>query len=149
MGVTAAVLAVVGTAASIQQQKKAQKSSAKAAKAERAKTRAESARQRRQQLRQARLSQGEALNLAAVTGGLGSSGLAGAQASIQTQLGTNLSFLDTTENLTIASNKARQDAANFLGNAQIFSQIANVSSSFAGGSTAPKKPAPITTSTPS
>lgn len=126
-----AVVAAVAIVGSVSAQRSASKSRKKAAKAERAKTRAESARSKRQQIRQARLSRGEALNLAAVTGGLGSSGLAGAQASIQTQLGVNLSFLDTTENLTNQAITARQQAADALGKAQIFETVGTFAQPFA------------------
>jgi hypothetical protein len=53
------------------------------------------ARERREQFRQARAQQGALLQTGAVSGTMGSSGLAGGMSSVSAQLGSNVSYLDS------------------------------------------------------
>lgn len=105
-------VAVAGTAVSAI-------SANKAAKAQQKLQRLRSTQQRRSQVREARIRRGRVANIAAQTGTQGSSGALGAQGSIQTQLATNLSFLDRSLGFaqTISSQQAR---------AQTFSAIAGL-----------------------
>lgn len=73
----------------------------------------QSARQQRDAIRQARIARANATNAAATQGALGSSGSLGGLASIQSQLGSNLSFLDT-------YNKFSDQATTQLGRANKF-----------------------------
>lgn len=76
---------------------------------------------RTQQIREARIRRGRVANIAAQTGTAGSSAAAGARGSIQTQLATNLSFLDRSLGLvqSISSQQAK---------AQTFGAIAGLAS---------------------
>jgi len=60
----------------------------------------QAARQRRDAIRTARVAAARATNAAATQGAFGSSGSLGGLASIQSQLGSNLSFLDTYNKLS-------------------------------------------------
>ena len=81
----------------------------------------QSARQQRDAIRQARLARARATNAAATQGALGSSGSLGGLASIQSQLGSNLSFLDT-------YNQLSDQATTQLGRANMFNQRAQTAS---------------------
>jgi hypothetical protein len=73
----------------------------------------QAARQRRDAIRTARVASARAANAAATQGAFGSSGSLGGLASIQSQLGSNLSFLDT-------YNKLSDTATESLGRSNIF-----------------------------
>lgn len=79
------------------------------------------ARQQRDAIRQARLARARATNAAATQGVMGSSGAMGGLASIQAQLGSNLSFLDT-------YNRLSDQATEQLGRANKFNQRAQTAS---------------------
>lgn len=110
----AAGVAVLGTALSVQGQRAAARRQRRLAEV----------RQRReqiQQIRQARRLRAQAINVGTQTGGAGSAALQGATGSITSQLGGNLTFLDTTTNLQIGINRA-------LARAQTFGALADFSS---------------------
>ena len=127
MGVVAAIGAVVaatGIVVSTIQQ-------TKAAKQQRRLSRVQARREQVQQIRAALIQRGRATNVATQAGATGS-GLAGAQASIGSQLTGNLSFLDTVTNLQNRISKA-------LASAAVFGAVADLGSSVstaAGGSKA-------------
>jgi len=79
------------------------------------------ARQQRDAIRQARIARANATNAAATQGALDSSGSMGGLASIQSQLGSNLSFLDT-------YNQLSDQATTQLGRANMFNQRAQTAS---------------------
>jgi hypothetical protein len=87
MAITAAIATVAGTVSSISSSKKAEKENKRAAEQQRVAYQAEQRRAEvqnvrsiRQQVRAARMAQGQMTNTAALTGGLGGSGLAGGMA---------------------------------------------------------------------
>ena len=80
------------------------------------------ARQQRDAIRQARIARANATNAAATQGVLDSSGSMGGLASIQAQLGSNLSFLD-------AYNRFSDQATAELGRAAKFQQRASTADS--------------------
>jgi hypothetical protein len=109
----------------------------------------------RQSVRQARLAQAAMTNQAALSGGMGSSGLAGGLSSVGSQMAGNLSFMSdiADENTTIMS--AMGQEAKHMGKAQVYGQVGQLAGTiFSGmggfGATRnPNKasPAPITTAT--
>ena len=105
----------------------------------------QSARERREAIRAARLSQANAVMAGENQGVSGSSGVAGGVGSIQSQLNSNLSFLDRFNTLTDAASqqigyankfeqKARTGAA--VGNLSktVFSNAATLNSMWKNGS---------------
>jgi hypothetical protein len=69
------------------------------------------ARERRDAVRQARISQGQIVQAGAATGTSMSSGVAGATASNMSQLGSNLSYLDTVQDMSQQISIFNQKAA--------------------------------------
>jgi hypothetical protein len=137
MGITAGGwiaigIATAGTAVSIQQNKQSQKETKKANKAAQRQSQAEAARSRKQQIRQARIKRGQLESVGALTGTQGSSSQVGAAGSIQTQLGSNLSFLNTSVANQNSMFKHNQKAADFSGNANAAQGVASLASSFSG-----------------
>jgi hypothetical protein len=94
-----AVVAAGATVASARQAGKARKDAKKQYAYERQLNDNRAARQRVQAIREARLTQGALLQTAANTGASGTSAFLGAMGSIQSQLNSNLSFLDTNQKL--------------------------------------------------
>lgn len=112
------VLAAASTAAQIDQSNRARRASKAMSAAEQRRADIENVYKTRQAVRQARLAQGSMINQAALTGGMGSSGLAGGVSSVASQLGGNLSFMDAVareNNVIIGTgntvNKAQTNAA--------------------------------------
>ena len=97
-------LAAAGTIYSIDQQKEAakdaQKRSEKSAQLHQKRADVSSARERARQVRQARAQRATAVASAQSGEGTGGSGLAGAQANIGSQTGSNLSFLSKNEQIS-------------------------------------------------
>ena len=97
MGFVTGAIAVAGTLYSLEQQKDAakemQKQQKKSAKLQQKKADIGMARERAKQVRRARAQRASALAAGQTGEGTGGSGLAGAQADIGSQLGSNLSFL--------------------------------------------------------
>ena len=112
------VLAAASTAAQVDQSNRARRASAAMSAAEQRRADVENVYKTRQAVRQARLAQGSMINQAALTGGMGSSGLAGGVSSVASQLGGNLAFMDAVareNNVIIGTgntvNKAQTNAA--------------------------------------
>lgn len=112
------VLAAASTAAQVDQSNRARRASAAMSAAEQRRADIENVYKTRQAVRQARLAQGSMINQAALTGGMGSSGLAGGVSSVASQLGGNLAFMDAVareNNVIIGTgntvNKAQTNAA--------------------------------------
>ena len=82
--------AVIGTAASIYQTRKARKAQQRAARVQQRRREIESRRAKLANVEEARLAIGQIQNIAAQTGGQGGSGAAGNVASLVTQLGSNM-----------------------------------------------------------
>jgi len=104
MAVTTAVVAVAGTLYSLDQQKEAakeqQKRQEKSAKLQQKRADVSTARERAKQVRQARAQRATALASSQSGEGTGGSGLAGAQANIGSQTGSNLSFLSKNQQIS-------------------------------------------------
>jgi hypothetical protein len=116
-------VAAVGTVASISQQQKAAKAQERSFQAEQRKAEVQNVRAVRQQIRQARMAQGQMTNVAAQTGGLFGTGLAGGTSSVGSQLAGNLSYMSdiAQENTAIAS--AQIASARAQSKAAIYGQV--------------------------
>lgn len=84
------------------------------------------ARERRATVRAARVARSQVEAQAATSGVGGSSTTAGSLASIQQQLGSNLSFLDQNQMLSAASTAANLDAAKWMSRANTAGAVAEV-----------------------
>ena len=85
---------VASTVGQIDQARRVRKAGAAQTAAEQRRADIENTYKIRQSIRQARLAQGAMTNVAAQTGGIGGSGLAGGMSSVSSQLGGNLAFMD-------------------------------------------------------
>lgn len=131
---TGVEIAILGglTAYSIGEQAKAGRASQRAYEAEKRKAEIENVRKAREAVRQARIVQAQMQSQAALTGGMGSSGLAGGLASVGSQLAGNLNYMSdiASENTAIAN--AQMQAARASTNAAIAGQIGSFAGSEAG-----------------
>jgi len=127
--VTGTILAIQGisTAASISEQRKAGAAQERAFKAEQRKAEVQNIRGVRQQIRQARLAQGAMTNVAAQTGGMGSSALAGGTSSVGAQLAGNLGYMSDIARENTAISQATIASARASSNAAIYGQIGQLS----------------------
>ena len=124
--VTSAVIVAGATVASYAQQRKSAKAQARANAAEQRRAEIANARERRQQVRNARVQRASLESQAALTGVVGSSGVEGAAANIQTQLGDNLSFLDQNAALSQEASIANQQAQDYSSRAAGYAALGEV-----------------------
>lgn len=124
--VGAAVVGTAATAASYNQQRKSAKAQSRAIKAQQKQADIQNARERRSAVRNARVARASMESQAANSGIMGSSTLAGAQAGVQQQLGSNLSFLDQMVALSEEASVANQQAANYASKAQGWGDLGNL-----------------------
>jgi len=89
----------------------------------------------RQAVRQARLTQASMTNQAALSGGMGSSGLAGGLSSVGSQLAGNLSFMSDIADENTAINTAVGQEARHMGRAQVYGQVGQLASTIFSGMT--------------
>lgn len=133
------ILAVAGMAMQVSQQKKVQQQMQKAQESQR---RLQEIQMEREQARlQAEQQQQQASMTAAAAaqGVAGSSMEQAAQASLQTQLSTELSFLDQTAQLQQQQAAAQSNINKIQGQTQLMSSVFDVASSYAGGMSQPKQ----------
>ena len=126
MAITAVVAA---TTASIYSTRKAGKAAEKQARAEQRRAEIQNVRSTRQAIREARLAQGSLVSQGALSGTMGSSGLAGGLSSVSAQLGGNLNYIASIaeENTNIFN--ASIAGAKAATNASIFGQVGSLASS--------------------
>ena len=129
------------TVASIDQQRKAGKAQERAAAeqrtafaAEQRRAEVQNVRSVRQQIREARMAQASMTNVAAQTGGVGGSAVAGGTASVGSQLAGNLGFMadvarenTAISNAQIASSGFMAQAARAQSRAAVYGQIGQLS----------------------
>ena len=125
-------IAAVGTAYSIDQQKAAGRQQKRAFEAEQRKAEVQNVRAVRQQVRQARLAQAQMSNIAGQTGGMFGSGLAGGQASTQSQLSGNLNYMSNIARENTAISNAQIAASNNMVNAAIGQQVGSMAGTIFG-----------------
>lgn len=134
IAIVATTAAVGGTMYSIDQQKKASKQNRAAAEMDRKRMNLQSARDRRDAIKAARSAYGASQTAAANQGALGTSASQGALASIDSQAGSNLSFLDRYGSLTDQASVAIGRANDYNSNAAVGSAVAQLGWSVAGNS---------------
>ena len=119
-------LAVAGTVGSAIQGRKAEKAQKRARQLQ---ERQEKLKQRREELRarrEARIEQARIAQAGANVGASGSSAVVGGVASLQSQLSSNLSFLNESGNLAQQQSRFLQKAANAQARAGEFGAVANL-----------------------
>jgi hypothetical protein len=119
--------AVASTAVSAYSGVKSSEAASKSAELQRKQGQLEEQRQKRELVRRARISRGEVAQSAESQGVAASSAAVGGQASIGSQLGANLSFLDQYANLSDQITKAQTTANNW----QAYGQVAGAAASLA------------------
>lgn len=137
-----AATAVVGTVLQLQQAKKARKAAKQQYAFERQLANNRAARQRIQAIREARLTAGAVAQAAENAGSSTSSAALGALGSIQSQLNSNLSFLDTNQKLADAAGYQASQVAIHTSKANDWAGVSNLGMgifSAAGGFNAFKK----------
>jgi hypothetical protein len=136
-------IAVAGTAASIDQQKKAARQQERAFEAqtqmqertfqaEKQRAEVQNIRSVRSQIRQARLAQANMTNVAAQTGGLFGSGLAGGTSSVGSQLAGNLNYMSSIAEQNTAIGMAQYEGGKAIGQAQLASAKASSNAAIYG-----------------
>jgi hypothetical protein len=98
--------------------------------AEQRKSEIQNVRAVRQQIREARMTQASMTNVAAQTGGMGGSGLAGGTSSVGAQLAGNLSYMSDIADQNTAITNAAISATNFQTAATIFGTIGSVAGTY-------------------
>jgi hypothetical protein len=136
MAVTAAVaattVAVHSTQQSAKAQKRAQAANERQYKAEQRKAEIQNVRSIREQVRATRLAQSQMTNVAAQTGGMGGSGLAGGLASLGSQHAGNIGYMQAIANQNTKIATAGLEGARAQSNAAIWGQVGNLATSAAG-----------------
>ena len=118
----------IATASSISEQRKAGRAQERAFQAEERRAEVQNVRNVRQQIRTARMTQASMTNVAAQTGGMGGSGLAGGTASVGSQLAGSLGYMSDVAKENTAISQATIQSARASSNAAIFGQIGQLSS---------------------
>ena len=144
-GGAAAGIAVAASAGSVIEQQKAGRAAQAQYAAEQRRAEVQNIRNVRQQIREARVTQASMVNVAAQTGGMGGSALAGGTASVGSQLAGNLGYMSdiATENTAISS--AALAGAQASSNAAIFGTVGKMAGTIfsdMGGYKALSTPAP-------
>jgi hypothetical protein len=123
----AAVIGAVSSVASAQQQSKAGKAQQRQYEAEQRKSEVQNIRSVRQQIREARLAQASMTNVAAQTGAMGGSGLAGGVSSVGSQLAGNLNYMQQIAKENTAIGAAAAESAQAMSNAAVFGSVGKLS----------------------
>jgi hypothetical protein len=98
--------------------------------AEQRKSEIQNVRAVRQQIREARMAQASMTNVAAQTGGMGGSGLAGGTSSVGAQLAGNISYMSQIAEQNTAITNAAIAGAQAQSNATIFGSIGQAAGQF-------------------
>ena len=131
MATAAAIIATVG---GVSESRKARKDQNKARKIQERSGRLQAGRQAVEGVRQAQIARANVVQQSETTGAGGSSAVAGALGSIQSQAGSNISFAQSLFNLSQQANSRLAKAAMHRSNAQAFEQIASMAANSGGGS---------------
>lgn len=124
--ITLAYIAVGTTATSAVMSYQSGKAQREQYRAEQRKAEVQNIRNVRQQIREARMTQASMTNVAAQTGGMGSSALAGGTASVGSQLAGNLSYMSDIADQNTAITNAAISASGFQTAATIFGTVGQV-----------------------
>lgn len=131
-----ATVSAVSGVQSAKEQRKAGAAAQRQYQAEQRKAEIQNIRSVRQQIREARLAQAAMTNVAAQTGGVGSSALAGGVSSVGTQLAGNLNYMQEIARENTAISTAAAEGAQAMSNAAMYGAVGQLSGtifSAAGG----------------
>ncbi len=126
MAVTAFVVSAASTVASMKQQKKAAKAQEKAQRIDQKRQDYTTARERRKQIRAARVAQAQVQAQSQAMGTATTSRTAGVSGGIQSELGANLSFLDTQQGFVSAIGQQNKAAGRASQKAGMISSLGNL-----------------------
>ena len=144
MGITAVIAATTAVYSTYQQSKamdRAAAASERQFKASEQKAEVQNTRSIRQQIRQARAAQAGMTNVAAQTGGIGSSGYAGGMASVSSQAASNIGYMSQIAQANTAYGQAGVEASYAQADAATWGAIGSLSGTIfnaAGGGPAVK-----------
>ena len=131
-GVTALVVASVGTVGSIVAGEKSRKQQKKANKIQEKVRQTQDARARLAQVREARMAQAQILQSGATQGALGSSAVQGGFSAAGSNAENNIQFINQVDTLQQAINKRMEKANKYSGIASASAGISSIAGSFAG-----------------
>jgi len=123
MAALSTIISGVGLVGGLISSNKAARATERQAQAEQKRAEIQNVRQQRQAIREARAAQASMTNIAAQTGGIGGSGVAGGISSVSSQLGSNLDYMGQIAQQNVAIGGAAQEAAQWQGYSTIFGTI--------------------------
>lgn len=126
---TAGVVLAATSVYSAVQQRKAAKATKRSQAAQQRQADLAAARERRKAIRDQRVAQGSIESQAALTGLIGGTAAAGAQANVTSRTNENLSFMDQTAALSQKASVANQQAADYMSKASTAEAIGSLASS--------------------
>ena len=132
LAIAATTVLAVGTYKSVQEQKKAREANERQFQAKERKAEVQNVRSVREQIRATRLAQGQMTNVAAQTGGMGGSGLAGGLSSLGSQQAGNISYMQDIAKENTDINTAALQGARAQSNAAIWGTVGSAAGSVAG-----------------
>lgn len=128
--ITMAVVATASAVGSAYSQNRAARASARAQRAEQRRADIANARERRATLRNARVAAASIEAQAANTGLATSSAAAGAAANVQSQVASNLNWLDVNQQLSAQVSRANQQAAAWMSRANNWAAVGQIAGDF-------------------
>jgi hypothetical protein len=132
LAIAATTVLAVSTYKSVQEQKKAREANERQFQAKERKAEVQNVRSVREQIRATRLAQGQMTNVAAQTGGMGGSGLAGGLSSLGSQQAGNISYMQDIAKENTDINTAALQGARAQSNAAIWGTVGSAAGSVAG-----------------
>jgi hypothetical protein len=132
LAIAATTVLAVSTYKSVQEQKKARAANERQFQAQERKAEVQNVRSVREQIRATRLAQGQMTNVAAQTGGMGGSGLAGGLSSLGSQQAGNISYMQDIAKENTDINTAALQGARAQSNAAIWGTVGSAAGSVAG-----------------
>lgn len=137
-----ATVSAVSQVQSAREQRRAGAAAQRQYEAEGRKAEVQNIRAVRQQIREARLAQAAMTNVAAQTGGMGGSALAGGVSSVGAQLSSNLNYMQQIARENTAIGAAAAEGAQAMSNASVYGTIGKLSGTIfeaAGGTPSVRK----------
>ena len=130
--ITALVVTAVAAVGSAYSQNKSAKAQARAQKAEQRRSDIANARERRMTVRNARVARAQIEAQAATSGLGGSSAAAGAMANVSSQMGDNLGWLSTNQQINAQVTAANLSAAKWMSRANTWAALGSTAQAFGG-----------------
>ena len=124
------IISALATTASVVSQRQAARAQKKARRVQSRMADIEAQRERQQQVREARIKRAQLAAGAQASGVENTSSLAGAQSGLQTQLASNLSFINTTQQMGNQASGYLQKAADYSSMGNLFGAVGQVTNQF-------------------